>query len=46
VTGDDIVAAGISGGEVGNALNMLSRAVTLGEVPNEKDALLRLAKAK
>lgn len=43
VTGNDLQSAGIRGREVGKTLQLLLDAVITGAVPNEYDALMRLA---
>ena len=44
VNGRDLTAAGLpAGAEIGRALGMLHRRVLLGELPNERDALLAAA---
>ena len=41
VNGKDMAAAGLRGAQIGQALNALLTRVVLGELPNERDALLR-----
>ena len=44
VNGHDMMALGITGTQIGVALNTLLDAVLDGQLPNEKDALLAAAK--
>ena len=44
VTGDDLIALGFSGKEIGNVLKRLLNDVICGNIPNEKQRLLKSAK--
>lgn len=44
VNGDDLISIGIKGKKTGETLNLLLKKVMLGEIKNEKDALLCAAK--